>query len=127
MLENLRTDEAINLLKEGSSKLDSPIIRDYCHLALFRMKVDGPHENYIKHWVMHQKEAELIRLRPMLPWKMRIESDFTLNPDETSRLLVDAFIALATARNIDFLLEAIKLGNPQNRYALFGLLMRATE
>ena len=127
LLENLRTDEAINLLKEGSSKLDSPIIRDYCHLALFRMKVDGPHENYIKHWVMHQKEAELIRLRPMLPWKMRIESDFTLNPDETSRLLVDAFIALATARNIDFLLEAIKLGNPQNRYALFGLLMRATE
>ncbi len=126
-LENLRTPEAIELLKEGCAILTSPLIRDYCHLSLYRLKEEGPYEEYIKLWVMRQKDAELIRLRPILPWKMRLESDFTLTAEETSRLLIDSFVAIATSRNIDFLLQAIRQGNPQNRYALFGLLMRATE
>jgi len=127
LLKNLRTPEAIDLLKKGCSQLNAPFIRDYCHLALFDLKEEGPYGEYIKHWVIHQKDAELIRLRPMLPWKMRLDSNYTLTPDETSRLLVEAFLAIAADRNIDFLVEAILKGNPQNRYALFGLLMRATE
>ena len=127
LLKNLRTPEAIDLLKKGCDQLNAPFIRDYCHLALFDLKEEGPYGEYIKHWVIHQKDAELIRLRPMLPWKMRLDSNYTLTPDETSRLLVEAFLAIAADRNIDFLVEAILKGNPQNRYALFGLLMRATE
>ena len=127
LLENLHSPEAIDLLKEGCTHHNSPLIRDYCHLALFRLKEDGPYEEHIKHWILHQKEAELIRLRPMLPWKMRIESEYALTPEETSRLLIESFLAIAANHNIDFLVQAIKEGNPQNRYALFGLLMRATE
>jgi HEAT repeat protein len=127
LLENLRTSESIALLKEGAAKVGAPLIRDYCHLALFRLKEEGPYGEYIHHWVMRQKDAELIRLRPVIPWKMRLESDYTLTPEETSRLLVDSLFAIASERDIDFLLKAIRLGNPQNRYALFGLLMRATE
>ena len=126
-LENLRTPEAIALLKEGCEKIASPLIRDYCHLSLYRLKEEGPHEEYIKLWVLRQKDADLIRLRPILPWKMRLESDFVLTAEETSRLLIDSFVAIATSRNIDFLLRAIRQGNPHNRFALFGLLMRATE
>lgn len=126
-LENLRTPEAIALLKEGCEKMTSPLIRDYCHLSLYRLKEEGPYEEYVKLWVMRQKDADLIRLRPILPWKMRLESDFVLTAEETSRLLIDSFVAIATSRNIDFLLRAIRQGNPHNRYALFGLLMRATE
>jgi hypothetical protein len=131
LLENLQTEKAITLLKHGAAKLSSPLIRDYCHLALYRLKEEGPYEEYVNNWVMHQKGSELIRLRPMLPWKYRLEqSDFTLTPDETSRLLIESFLSIANqrdAKSIDFLLKAIQHGNPQNRYALMGLLMRATE
>lgn len=127
LLENMRTPDTIDLLKKGCSKMTSPLIRDYCHLSMFRLKEEGPYEEYVKMWIMRQKDAELIRLRPILPWKVRLESDFVLTAEETSRLLIDSFTAIATARNIDFLLEAIKQGNPLNRYALFGLLIRATE
>lgn len=130
LLENLRTPEAIALLKEGCKKIDAPLIRDYCHLALYRLKEPGPYEEHLNMWIMNQKDGELIRLRPLLPWKLRLESEYTLTPEETSQLLVDSFIAVASRqdeKSIDFLIKAIKLGNPLNRYALVGLLMRATE
>lgn len=130
-LENLRTDNAIALLKEGTKKFSSPLIRDYCHLSLYRLKVEGPYEEYINHWVMQQKKSELIRLRPLLPWKYRMEqSDYSLSAEETSRLLIDSFLAIANRRDeksITMLIQAMQQGNPQNRYALMGLLMRATE
>lgn len=131
LLENLQTEGAISLLKQGSQRIAAPLIRDYCHLALYRLQVEGPYETYINRWVMRQKEADIIRLRPMLPWKYRLnETDYTLTPEETSRLLIDTCLAIANRRDeksISFLLEAIQEGNPENRYALMGLIMRATE
>ena len=131
LLENIRTDAAIALLKEGANTLTSPLIRDYCHLALYRLKEEGPYEEHVMHWVSKQKTAELIRLRPLLPWKYRMEqSDYTLTAEETSRLLIDSFLSIANRRDeksITLLLNALRNGNPQNRYALIGLLMRATE
>ena len=73
LLENLRTPGAIALLKEGTKKISAPLIRDYCHLSLYRLKEEGPYEEYVNHWVLQQKTAELIRLRPLLPWKYRME------------------------------------------------------
>jgi HEAT repeat protein len=131
LLENLQTEDAKKVLKEGAAKRSAPLIRDYCHLALFRLKEEGPYEEYINRWVMQQKQAEIIRLRPILPWKFRMDqSDHALTPEETSKLLIDAFFSIASRRSersISFLLDAIQLGNPQNRYVLMGLLMRATE
>ncbi len=131
LLENLRTEGAIQLLKKGAKKIAAPLIRDYCHLALFRLNVEGPYEEYVNHWVMRQKHEELIRLRPLLPWKFRLEqSDYALSPEETSRLLIESFLSIANRRDeksIAFLLEAIQFSPPANRYALMGLLMRATE
>jgi HEAT repeat protein len=131
LLENLQTEAAIGVLKSGASKLTAPLIRDYCNLALYRLKEEGPYEEHVNRWVMQQRESELIRLRPILPWKFRMEQDdFSLTPEETSKLLIDSFLSIASRRNeksIAFLLEAIQLGNPTNRYALMGLLMRATE
>jgi len=131
LLENLQTENAIALLKEGSKKIGAPLIRDYCHLSLYRLKVEGPYEEYINYWVGEQKHAELIRLRPLLPWKYRMEqADYTLSAEETSKLLIDSFLAIANRRDeksIALLLNAMQHGNPQNRYALMGLLMRSTE
>lgn len=131
LLENLRTENAIALLKEGAGKLTSPLIRDYCHLALYRLKEEGPYEEYMTHWVAGQRNADLIRLRPLLPWKYRMsQSDYTLTAEETSRLLIETFLSIANRRDeksISLILDSIQHGNPQNRYALMGLLMRATE
>ena len=107
------------------------MIRDYCHLALFRLKQPGPYEEHVNHWVMNQKGADLIQLKQLLPWKYRLEqSDYALSAEETSRLLIESFLTIAGQRDeksIAFLLEAIQMGNPYNRYALMGLLMKATE
>jgi HEAT repeat protein len=131
LLENLQTPGAKQVLKEGAGKLSHPLIRDYCNLALFRLKEEGPYEEIVSRWVMQQKEAQLIRFRPLLPWKFRLEqADYALTPEETSKLLIDSFFAIASRRDeksIAFLLDAIQLGNPINRYALMGLLMKATE
>lgn len=131
LLENLQTEKAIALLKEGAEKMSCPLIRDYCHLSLFRLKQEGPYEEYVTHWVMNQKASQLIQLRQLLPWKYRLEqTDYTLSPEETSRLLIESFLSIASQRDeksISFLLEAIQQGNPANRYALMGLLMKATE
>lgn len=131
LLENLQTENAIKLLNEGASKVACPLVRDYCHLALYRLKEEGPYEEYVMRWVMNQKESQLIQLRQLLPWKYRLEqSDYSLTPEETSRLLIESFLTIANQRDeksISFLLKAIQHGNIHNRYALMGLLMKATE
>jgi HEAT repeat protein len=127
LLEGLRTPDAIMLLKDSCKQIHAPLIRDFSHVVLFNLKEEGPYREYLQRWIMHQKNAPLIRLRPMAPWKMRMESNYTLTPDETSRLLIEAFLAFTADRNIEFLIDAILQGSPENRYALFGLLMRATE
>jgi HEAT repeat protein len=132
LLENLRTEGAIALLQEGAQTTTSPLIRTYCHLALFRLKEEGPHEDYVHQWVIRQRDAQLIRLRPLLPWQYRLETsdDYSLSAEETSKLLIDSFLAIANQREekgLSFLIETLQLGNPQNRYALIGLLMRSSE
>jgi HEAT repeat protein len=130
-LESLQTPRAIALLEKGATHQSSPFVRDYCRLGLYRLGCEGPYEEQITQWVMRQKGAPLIQFRPLLPWKFRLEqSDYALSPTETSRLLIDSFLAIAQKRDqksISFLLEAIQHGNPHNRFALMGLLMQATE
>ena len=131
LLENLQTEEAKKLLREGATNVSAPLLRGYCNLALFRLREEGPFEEAIKKWVVQQKEVELIRFRPILPWKFRLDQqEFSLSPEESSKLLIDSLVAIAARRDeksISFLLSAIQLGNPINRYALMGLLMKATE
>lgn len=131
LLENLQTEKATLLLKEQTQKMGAPFIRDYCNLALFRLKEEGPYEENLIKWVMRQKKEELIKLRPILPLKTRQEiGDYTLTTEETSRLLIDSYSALASRqdqKSIDIVLTALKEGNEKSRYALAGLLMKATE
>ena len=73
----------------------------------------------------------MIRFRPMLPWtEKNVESQFQLTPEETSRLLVEAYVTLADQHDpqgIDILLSAILEGNEKNRYALAGLLLKSIQ
>jgi hypothetical protein len=131
LLENLRTPQAIALLKSQSQAAGAPLIRTYCNLSLFRLKEPGPYEDTLKRWIQQNKSQELIRFRPTLPWNMRlVETTFALTPEESSSLLIESFQALADrhdAEGIDFLLDAIQHGNIRNRPVLSGILIRALQ
>lgn len=131
LLENLHTPAAIDILKRQQQKVGAPLIRNYCNLALYRMKVNGPYADNLRNWVLQKEQEELIRFRPFVPAELRVDStaSYQLTPEETSRLLVESIEALAKSQDaeaIEVLLHAIRHGNAKNRYALAGLLIRMT-
>lgn len=130
LLQNAQSPNAIALLQQQATKPGAPFIRTYCHLALYRLKQQGPHEHFLRDWMEHQKKSELIRFRPMLTRDQKMSDAFDLTPEENSRLLIETYQAFAErndARSIDTLIEVIKEGNPKNRPALAGLLLRAIQ
>lgn len=131
LLENKQTPGCIELLKKYQQKAGAPLIRNYCNLALYRLKETGPYDVLLREWVAKQHDKDFIRFRPVIPWELR-ESTFSyhLTPEETSRLLVESFETLAQSqdeKDVNVLLDAIENGNPKNKYALAGLLLRATQ
>jgi HEAT repeat protein len=134
LLQNLQTKEAISLLQKRAQTAGVPLMRVYCNLALYKLKNAGPHAEALKEWIKAKKSTELIRFRPLLPWNMRAEtkagSMFELTPEESSRLLIEAYQALADEHEedgIDILLDSIQTGHVQNRCVLAGLLLRAIQ
>jgi len=131
LLQNLKGTEAIDLLKKYAHKPGAPLIRTYCQLALFKLKEDGPYQEKVFQFIEKNINHELIELQPILSWNERVmEHSYRLTNKETTQLLVDCFSALAERKNkksIHCILDAIKSGNPKNRYALAGLLLRAVE
>ncbi|NGX59534.1 MAG: hypothetical protein KR126chlam3_00686 [Chlamydiae bacterium] len=131
LLENLQTPEATNLLMRKSSQAGMPLIRAYCNLALYRMGKEGPYGAYLKEWIDRNKNSEMIRFRPMVPMDKRLgDSPHELTPEDSSRLLIETYQTLAEKQqgySIEILLEAMRDGNPKNRYVLAGLLLRTLQ
>lgn len=130
VLINHPTHAVIALLKKYQQKAGAPLIRNYCNLALYRLKEPGPYAENLVTWVTQQQNADLIQFRPVVPWEMRENQAFHLTPKETSRLLVDTFDAFVVSQDdkgINVLISMIKAGNSKNKYALIGLLMRAVQ
>ena len=131
LLENLQTPAAISLLKEKMQTAGAPFIRTYCNLALFRLKQPGPYEENITSWIKQNMSQKLIEFRPTLPWNVRlVDNVFTMTPEESSGLLIQCYEALAQRhdeKSIDFLLTALKEGNPKNRAVVAGILVRALQ
>ena len=131
LLESLKTDRAIQLLKQQQQRPGSPLIRAYCNLALFRTGEEGPYRENIQQWIKEQKDTDMIRFRPLIPHQLTKNfSHYELTPEETSRLLIESYQSLAAKQDpqgIETLLYAIRNGNKKNRYALAGLLIKATE
>jgi HEAT repeat protein len=130
-LENKRTPEAIHLLKEYAHKSFSPFIRIYCTLSLFRLREEGPYQQMLYDWLSQNKKQTFVRFRPMLPRTSQVKGgSFELTPEESSRLLVESYTALANhhdKKSIDVLLEALKEGHPKNQAIIAGLLLRAIQ
>jgi HEAT repeat protein len=132
LLGNLQTPNAIALLKKHREKVGSPLIRNYCNLALFRLKEPGPYADSLREWIESWQDQNLIQLRPYLPWELRdvLDHQYQINAHDVSRLLVESFEAFAQRKDdkgIEILLQAIQYGNPKNKYALAGLLMLTAQ
>lgn len=132
LLENLQTPSSIDLLKKHQQRPGAPLVRNYCNLALYRLRQEGPYAQNLIEWAKQQQDTDLIRFRPIVPWEVqeRESEKFQLTPDETSRLLVTTIESLVIQQDdqaIDVLISLIQNGNQKNKYALIGLLMRASE
>ncbi len=133
LLENLRTPQAIQLLKKNVVAAGAPMIRAYCLLTLVRLQEPGYDESAITPWLKEYHHTEIIEFRPMLPWDLRIHQNqnaFELTPQEHSQLLILCYQTLAERHNsagIDILLEGLKNGHPKNRAVLAGLLIYALQ
>jgi len=130
LLENKKNEAAVRFLKEGQRMAGAPLIRNYCTLSLYRLNEEGPYEDELIAWVKARGGEQLIRFREEDKPASTFNSLHELTPEETSRFLIEAFEALASAQNqagIDILVHTIAYGNPKNRYALAGLLLRTTE
>lgn len=131
LLRSSQSPAAIALLKSEYQKTGAPLIRGYCNLALFRMQEPGPYEDNLKKWILDAQKADLIRFRDVVPRSQSsLSISHLLTPEETSRLLVESFEALASCQNeagIEAIVKAIAYGNPKNKYALAGLLLKTTE
>ena len=129
LLENLKTEQAIALLKQQADKAGAPFIRVYATLGLYRLNIEGPYEERLFSWISRQWQEPLFNFRPLLPWMQREEvGQFQLTPEETSRLMIEAFEALADRhekKGIEILLQAMRNGLEDNRYILAGLLIKA--
>jgi len=129
LLENLGTVEAIACLKQHQQQLGAPLVRHYCNLALYRLQEPGPYAEQLRQWVKTQSQTQFIRFQPFSPWELG-ENSYTLTPEETSKLLIEAFETFANQQDtqgIETLIEAIATGHAKNKYALAGLLLRATQ
>ncbi len=131
LLENLATREAIDFLKTNSEKIGAPLIRNYCNLALFRLKEEGPYRQRLDDWLLHYEGATEIIMRPIIPKSMLpAEFSYELTPEENSRLLIDIYMALIERQSIPSIITAVRTicrSREQTMYTLAGLLLRATE
>lgn len=130
LVEKINNRDCIDFLKLQLTKAGAPLTRQCCNLALYRLKEPGPYAKQLYHWVMNEKHSELIDFQPMSLTDFSHQACYSLSPTQKSRLLIDSLSAIAEQRDatsIETLLQVIAHGNPKNRYALAGLLMRAVE
>lgn len=129
LLQEQATQEAIQCLKTYQQKLGDPFVRNYCTLALYRMQEPGPYGAILHQWVNKQNKTEFIRFKPLAPWQIG-KNTYDLTPEQTSEVLLQACEAMAINQDdhgIEALIEAISFGHAKNRYALAGILLRATR
>lgn len=128
LLANHRTEASLHLLRQMQQKAGAPYIRNYCNLALYKLGEKGPYEEKLIEWIAQSEDTMLIQLKEEKA--VERQTQFTLSPEETSRFFIEALESMLmrqSQKGIEALIHTIAYGNPKNRYALAGLLIRTTE
>ena len=131
LLCNIGGDDVIALLKKNAEKAGAPFIRNFCYLALCKLKAEDVYFDHILTWLKSNYKTEMIRFKPVMA-KSKAEANlkYELTTEESSALLVEAYIQISqqqTEESLDLLIEGIKQGHPKNRGLMAGLLLKAIE
>ena len=132
LLEELGTQEVLELLERESNRLGAPLIRSYCQLALFRVRGDPHYRELTYRFLKHEKDHQIFRFRGLKEAPNQSESfkPFTLTPEENSRLMIEGYEALVKNHDLEgleLLLSAIANGEKKNRSLLAALLIKAIQ
>jgi HEAT repeat protein len=131
LLETVDSKGAVALLEEKAHLPGFPLVRVYAALSLYRMGIVGGHEEQLKNWLRLHQKVEFLQFRHPLPlYKRPLISRYDLSPEETSRLLIEIYQAIAdrhTKEGIDLILRAMRHNSATTRPALAGLLLRALQ
>ena len=131
LLENLASEKGTQFLEDRAIHSTIPLIRDYANLALYRLTKEKNYQSYIANWIKNKNQEDIIELNINPEKKTDIkENIYSLTKAETTRLLLDMYVALASKQDeesLKIIIDSIKKTNPKNRYALAGLLIRASQ
>lgn len=131
LLVNIDTEESTELLKKQAQKLGAPLIRNYCTLALAKMRGDEESIENLRQWVLKQQEVDMLKFRTYVPFDLReLHSTYELTPQESARLLVEALEVLSEtdeANSLDLLLQVLKEGHKKNRFVVAGFILKSVQ
>lgn len=129
LLSNHMSDKMVALLKEKLEQAGAPLVRAHAALALYQLKQEKVYRDKLLQFIKQEKGKEFV---VTLPDETLLEqtSPYLLTSQEAAKLVVNALEVLLPSGDIECLetlIEVIAYGNPKNRYALAGLLIRMTE
>jgi HEAT repeat protein len=132
LLQNLQTPKAIALLERHAQRAKTPLIRNYCNLALFQLNKNIPSKQLILEWIRSQQNTQIIQFRPLLPRKsyFKDKTAFELTPEENSQLLISCYQVISnqhTEEGLDVLLDSLQQGHQKNRPLIAGLLIQTLQ
>lgn len=128
LLANHRSVGSIALLREIEQKAGAPLVRNYCSLALYKLGESGPFEERLIDWLEQNEKTMIIHVKE--EQEEERQTRFTLTAEESCRFFIEALDGLLSRQShkgVETLIHTIAYGNPKNRYALAGLLIRTTE
>ncbi|MGL5626194.1 MAG: HEAT repeat domain-containing protein [Candidatus Rhabdochlamydia sp.] len=132
LLQNLQTPQAIALLEKHAHRAKTPLIRNYCNLALFQLNKNMSAKQLILEWIYSQQNTQLIQFRPFLPREgyFKSKTAFELTPEENSQLLISCYQVISnqhTEEGLDVLLTSLQQGHQKNRPLIAGLLIQTLQ
>ncbi|SCA58476.1 hypothetical protein AB751O23_AC_00340 [Chlamydiales bacterium SCGC AB-751-O23] len=126
ILQTDSSEEATELLKKHLVTPGAPLLRSYCHLALFNKEGGQEHLAEIIDWIKENQMHQILQLREMPQWDEKQKYPFQLSPKEKSQFLIDAYLTISDTHSdiaIDLLVEGLLEGARKNRPILAGLLL----
>jgi hypothetical protein len=132
LLQSLQTPQAIALLEKHAQRAKTPLIRNYCNLALFQLNKSMQSKQMVLQWIYSQQNAQIITFRPFLPKDsyFKDKTAFELTPEENSQLLISCYSAISnqhTEEGVDILLTSLQQGHQKNRSLIAGLLIQTLQ
>ncbi|MCH1430046.1 MAG: hypothetical protein GWP59_04405 [Chlamydiales bacterium] len=126
LLQADSSPKALEILQKHTNTPGAPLLRIYCHLALFQKTANKEELDHVVQWVRDNQKHPIMRLKDLPDWDERQNYPFQLSPEQKSQFLIDAYFAISSTYSdlaLDLLLDGLSEGAVENRPILAGLLL----